>query len=123
KLPGPSNLIIACHCRDCQRRTGAPFSVGAFYAADTVTIAGTAREFTRTAASGADVHSYFCMTCGATVYWKADRVPGFIGVAVGSLADPNYPPPVRSIFEESKHDWVQVDVAVEHFQQSSLAKN
>ena len=39
-LPGPSRLVVACHCLDCQRRTGAPFGVGAFYAAETVTISG-----------------------------------------------------------------------------------
>jgi hypothetical protein len=122
RLPEPSKLIIACHCLDCQRRTGAPFSVGAFYPAETVSISGSANEFTRTADSGADVHSFFCPTCGATVYWKADRVPGFVGVAVGAMADPKYPAPVRSIFEVSKHGWVQVDVAGEHFQHSSLAK-
>ena len=45
-----------------------------------------------------------------------------IGVAVGALADPTYPAPVRSVFEQSIDDWVQIDGAVEHFQQSSAAK-
>ena len=30
-LPGPPNVVAACHCLACQRRTGAPFGVGAFY--------------------------------------------------------------------------------------------
>lgn len=118
-LPGPSKLVVACHCLDCQRRTGAPFGVGAFYPADAVTICGTSKEFTRDAASGGKVHSYFCPSCGSTVYWKADRLPSMIGVAVGALADPNHPPPVRSIFEQSKHGWVQIDGGVDHFRQSS----
>jgi N-methylhydantoinase B/oxoprolinase/acetone carboxylase alpha subunit len=46
-----------------------------------------------------------------------------IGVAVGALVDPKYPAPVRSVFELSKHIWVQIDGAVEHFQQSSVPKN
>jgi hypothetical protein len=116
-------LVVVCHCLDCQRRTGAPFGAGAFYAEDTVAISGTAKEFTRDAASGGKVHSYFCPDCGSTVYWKADNLPSLIGVAVGALADPNYPAPVKSIFEQSKHDWVQMDGAVERFQQSSAAKN
>jgi hypothetical protein len=121
-LPESSRLVVACHCLDCQRRTGAPFSVGAFYPAETVTFAGTPKEFTRAAASGGKVHSYFCTNCGSTVYWKADNLPNFIGVAVGALADPKFPPPVRSVFEQSKHDWVHIDGAVEHFPQSSVAK-
>jgi hypothetical protein len=46
-----------------------------------------------------------------------------IGVAVGALADPEYPAPVRSVFEQSKHNWVQIDGAVEHFLQSSVPKS
>jgi hypothetical protein len=121
-LPGSSKLVVACHCLDCQRRTGGPFGVSAFYAIEAVVVSGTAKEFTRDAASGGKVHSYFCPSCGSTVYWKADRLPSMIGVAVGALADPKYPPPVRSIFEQSKHDWVQIDGAVDHFWQSSAAK-
>ena len=51
-LPEPSKLVVACHCLDCQRRTGAPFGVGAFYPVDVVAISGTRKEFTRDAASG-----------------------------------------------------------------------
>lgn len=47
-----------------------------------------------------------------------------IGVAVGAIADPNYPAPVRSVFEQSKHRWVDINgAAIEHFQQSSVPKN
>jgi hypothetical protein len=108
---------------DCQRRTGAPFGVGAFYPVDAVVISGLHKEFTRDAGSGEKVHTYFCPNCGSTVYWKADNLPSMIGVAVGALADPEYPAPVISVFERSKHSWVQIDGAVEHFRQSSVAKN
>src|SRR5579872_4843411 len=66
-LPGPSTLVVACHCLECQRRTGAPFGVGAFYPVGAVTIGGTPKEFTRAAASGGKVRYYFCPTCGTTV--------------------------------------------------------
>jgi hypothetical protein len=122
-LSEPSKLVVACHCLDCQRRTGAPFGVGAFYPVDVVAISGTRKEFTRDAASGGKVHSYFCPNCGSTIYWRADNLPSLIGVAIGALADPKYPAPVRSVFEQSKHNWVQIDGAVEHFQQSSVTKN
>ena len=122
-LPGPSKLVVACHCLECQRRTGAPFGVGAFYPADAVGISGIAREFTRNAASGGKVHTYFCTNCGSTVYWKASNLPSLIGVATGALADPGCPAPVKSVFEQSKHGWVRVGGAVEHFQQSSVAKS
>jgi len=119
-LQAPSQLVVACHCLDCQRRTGAPFGVGAFYAADTVVISGASKEFVRDGASGGKVRSYFCPHCGSTVYWKADSLPSFVGVAVGALGDPKYPAPARSIFERSKHEWVQIEGAVAHFPNSSV---
>lgn len=121
-LPGPSSLVVACHCTDCQRRTGAPFGVGAFYPADAVTISGAPKEYVRTAASGGKVRSYFCPDCGSTVYWKADNLPAMVGVAVGAIAAANYPAPVRSVFEQSKHAWVEI-AGAERFRQSSVPKN
>ncbi|PIT02044.1 aldehyde-activating protein [Bradyrhizobium nitroreducens] len=120
-LPGPSQLVVACHCLDCQRRTGAPFGVGAFYPAHAVTISGLSKEYVRTAASGGKVHNHFCPDCGATVYWQADNLPGMIGVAVGAIAQPDFPAPIRSVFEQSKHGWVEIEGA-EHFRQSSVPK-
>ncbi|TYL85390.1 GFA family protein [Bradyrhizobium rifense] len=122
-LPGPTNLVAACHCIECQRRSGAPFGVGAFYSADSVTISGTPKEYARPAESGGTVRSYFCPDCGSTVYWKADNLPAMIGVAVGAIADPNFAAPIKSVFERSKHVWVTIDGAgVEHLQQGSLRK-
>lgn len=109
-------LTALCHCHACQRRTGAPFSANAFYAAECVEIAGTAKEYARIGDSGRQVRMYFCPACGSTVYWKADATPSWIGVAVGSFADPAFARPSMSVFEQSKHEWVQLDEAVEHFQ-------
>ena len=118
-LPEPARLVVACHCLDCQRRTGAPFGVGAFYPAATVTLSGTPREFTRTAESGGAVHNYFCPECGSTLYWRADNLPGMLGVAFGALTDPERTAPARSIFERSKQGWLHIEGEVERFPDSS----
>jgi hypothetical protein len=115
-LNEPPQLTALCHCLACQLRTGAPFSANAFYSIDCVEISGTSTEFIRTAESGRKVRMHFCPTCGSTVYWKADASPSWIGVAVGSFADPTFAPPAISVFEQSKHGWVQRDETVEHFQ-------
>ena len=66
---------------------------------------------------------YFCPDCGSTVYWKADNLPAMIGVAVGAIADPNFPAPVRSVFERSKHAWVGIDGAgIEHLRTGQRAE-
>ncbi len=121
-LAQPSDLVVACHCVDCQRRSGAPFGVGVFYPVDAVAVSGSTKEFTRDSASGGMVHTYFCPNCGSTVYWKAGNLPSMIGVALGALTDGRHLAPVRSVFEQSKYDWVHIDGTVEHFQRSSMAK-
>ncbi len=115
----PARFVVACHCLDCQRRTGAPFGVGAYYPAESVTISGATKEFTHAAASGGDIHNYFCPQCGSTVYWKLGHLPALIAIAVGAMAEPKYPAPVVSVFEETKHDWVHIEGAVKHFQQNA----
>jgi hypothetical protein len=102
-------LIVACHCTECQRRTGSPFGVGAFYPSDEVKISGIAKEFVREGSTGGKVRTYFCPTCGSAVYWTAERAPDFIAVAVGCFADASYPQPSRSAWERTKHPWVQID--------------
>ncbi len=111
----PPQLTALCHCFACQRRTGAAFSANAFYAIDCVELSGTSTEFTRTADSGRKVRMHFCPACGSTVYWKADASPSVVGVAVGCFADPAFAPPAMSVFEQSKHEWVQLDETMEHF--------
>jgi len=84
---------------------------------------GALRNVTHAAASGGKIHNYSCPQCGSTVYWKLSNLPALIAVAVGAMAEPKYPAPVISVFEQSKHDWVQIDGAVKHFQQNSPPKN
>ncbi|QMW21732.1 GFA family protein [Sandaracinobacteroides saxicola] len=116
-VPAHSPAVVACHCRACQKRSGSPFGVGAYFAeADVVTV-GEARHFARPTASGGVFDQWFCPRCGATIWFRASLRPGMIGIPVGAFADPDAPPPLRSVWEESAHPWVQVP-ASQHFLQS-----
>ena len=115
KLPGPTAAVVACHCVYCQRRSGSPFGVLAYYAAAQLTITGEAKWFVRPTASGGVFESYFCPDCGSTVYVKVSKHPTTIGVAVGAIADPAYPAPERSVWEQSMHPWVALRGKVQHF--------
>lgn len=97
-----------CHCLECQRRTGSTYGIAAFFARDAVKANGETSCFTRTADNGSKVSFYFCPTCGSTVYWESERKPDLIAVAAGSFADPQFPQPIQSVYEEHKHPWVNV---------------
>jgi hypothetical protein len=36
---------------------------------------------------------------------------------VGGFADPKFPAPVRSVWEQTRHAWVELPDAVQHFAQ------
>jgi len=124
KGPDPDRVVM-CNCYLCQRQTGSPFSVQARFPNEQVKIEGksTAWKFPiegakpttyRTCAgsdgiatnSAADVvTSHFCPVCGSTVYYFRKSDPARTGVKVGAFADPTFPPPMGSGFEEYKHPW------------------
>lgn len=113
-----SPVVSACHCIACQRRSGSPFGTAAYFPVEAVTITGEWREWTRPTASGSTATTSFCPTCGSTIALALARRPEIIGIPVGTFADPAYPPPIRSVFEEKKHDWVEI-AAPQHFPQGS----
>jgi hypothetical protein len=114
-VTGDEEAVVACSCSACQRRTGSVLGVGAYYARDQVAISGEAREYVRTADSGHAFHSFFCPTCGSSLYFYSARDPNRIGVAVGAFADPDFPAPARSVFDESKHKWIAFGADVPGF--------
>jgi len=103
----PSRISM-CHCLECQRRTGAVVSNQARFRREQVTFAGTATEYTRSADSGNSLTFRFCPVCDSTVYWTGTGFPGYVNVAIGNFADPNFPAPTIAVWEESRHPWVSL---------------
>lgn len=103
---GAEPMTVLCHCLECQKRTGSPFGMIAYYSSDSVAVAGEAREYTRPTDEGNAFTTGFCPACGSTVYARASKYPGIVGITVGALADPAFPPPLRSVYEQSRHPWI-----------------
>ncbi len=97
--------LSLCHCLECQKRTGSVFAVQARYPRAAVTIEGASAQWSRTGDSGGTAIFHFCATCGATVFWEFVGAPEFIAVAVGAFADPAFPPPTVSVYEDRMHPW------------------
>ena len=116
QLPSSTPGVVACHCVACQRRSGSPFGVLAYYRAEELSIEGEATRYERPTDEGNRFETFFCPVCGSTVYAKAAKHPTAIGVAIGAIADPGFPAPARSVWEQSKHQWVSMPDEVQHFQ-------
>ena len=98
--------VSLCHCLECQRRTGSTYGIAGFFARSEVRTDGTFQTFRRGSDSGFAVNFHFCPNCGSTVFWEPERRPDAIAVAVGSFADPNFPAPTQSVYDERRHRWI-----------------
>ena len=103
---GDPKYVLACHCLDCQRRTGSVFGVSAYFREAQITSSGASKIFVRDGQDGRKLQIRFCPECGTSIYWTLDIRPGFVGVAAGAFADPHFPAPAHSLWEQSRHAWV-----------------
>mgnify|MGYP002398814808 CR=1 FL=1 len=106
--------VSICHCLACQRRTGSVFGAQARFPADAVTIHGTAKQYVRTGDSGGRATFHFCPECGATVHYTIAGREDSVVVPVGAFADPAFPAPTFSVYEERMHRWVRLPEGIEH---------
>jgi hypothetical protein len=108
--------VSVCHCLECQKRSGSVFAVQARWPDQRVELTGAFNEWSRAGDSGTRATFRFCPTCGATVAYVHEGMPGVTAIAVGACADPGFPPPEYSVYEERKHAWVAISGGeIEHF--------
>ena len=114
-VPGPTIAVVACHCLACQKRSGSPFGGAAYYPHDQVGVFGEARQFTRPTATGGTFDQFFCPTCGTTVTMRGTKNPDVTGIPIGLFDEAHSMRPVRSVWEDRRHDWIEITTAVQHF--------
>lgn len=106
--------VSVCHCLACQRRSGSVFAVQARFPRDAVRVTGTSSVYSRAGDEGPGATFHFCPTCGATVYYEPAAYPDTLAVPVGAFADPAFPAPWVSVYENRKHSWVGLPDDIEH---------
>lgn len=116
--------ISACHCLDCQKRSGTAFATQARWNEADVVISGNYKVWERLADSGHKATYKFCPYCGSTLAYVIEGWPGVIAIPVGAFADLSFPAPLFSVYEHRKHSWVEIlGVDVEHSSDPSIAFN
>jgi hypothetical protein len=103
--------VGVCHCLACQQRTGSVFAALATFRGPSNVI-GTATEFVRTGDQGARFRFRFCPVCGSPVFHTEEGQEGSVSVAVGAFADPSFPPPRVSVYDDRRHAWVQLPAGI-----------
>lgn len=106
--------VSVCHCLACQRRSGSVFAAQARFPAETVSLQGEARQFVRVGDGGGVATFNFCPHCGATVWYTFEDQPEAVAIPVGAFADPGFPAPGVSVYEERMHAWVRMPDDMTH---------
>ena len=90
------------------------FAAQARFPASAVAIAGASNSFVRVGDGGGRAAFHFCATCGATVYYICEGREDSVVIPVGAFADPAFPAPTFSVYEERMHSWVEMPAGIEH---------
>jgi hypothetical protein len=101
-------FVHCCHCRWCQRETGASFALNAMIEADRVTLLQGELEVVDTPSlSGKGQKISRCAKCRIAVWSNYSGAGGAVHfVRVGTLDEPDRLPPDIHIFTSSKQPWV-----------------
>jgi len=102
-------LALNCHCRDCQRATGAAYASSIFVPAQFVRIArGDLKFHVVTAESGNRVRRGFCPECGSPVLAESSASPAFV-IFAASLDDPSGHRPTMDVWTSRAQPWDRMD--------------
>lgn len=99
----PLNVRV-CHCRRCQKATGAAFYARVMIPSAGLVIAGPVGWLS--ADSG--IYRGFCTACGTTLFSER-RSADTTGLSMGSLDRPDSFEPTEHIWTSSKQAWLNLD--------------
>lgn len=119
RLTSSPLIVHCCHCRWCQRETGASFALNAMYESDRVISVGMDPELVLTPShSGRGQRIARCPECRIAVwshYSGSGPVTRF--VRVGTLDCPDVLPPDVHIFTSTQQPWVALTGGVPAFRE------
>jgi len=119
EIHGEPMIVHACHCTDCQCRSGSAFAVSLWIERDNVVLqSGDLIERAATAGeSGKSYDSWSCSECGTALWGYFHKSPrGSRFVRAGTLDDPSAFAPDVHIYTRSKQPWVTIPDDVPSFE-------
>lgn len=102
--PGPVAESAYCHCRTCQRQSGAPVVAWFAVTPDRLhLLKGAPKRFKASAHAARE----FCGACGTYLFFREDDPAATIGINTATLDEPGLLPPQFHIYFESKICWFE----------------
>jgi hypothetical protein len=98
-------LVYACHCHDCQTRSGSAFALTVVVRTADLEIAGEPEVARMTSPSGRELNHSFCPECRVRVLVRAVAAPDYASLRAGTFDDASWAVPVAQLYVESAIPW------------------
>ena len=109
-VSAPITELRHCHCRDCQRTSGAHGAVVAVVPSDKFKLEkGTLKRYAGKASSGRTLYRFFCGDCGSPIYGQRETMPEMMTLRAGSLDESNGLKIAMHIWTGSARSWSHID--------------
>lgn len=116
-LKAEPKVVIACHCKECQKLSTSAFSITCVVDAENIEIKGDLKQTHRIATSGNDNVGHFCAGCGNRIFQVNPDSPDMIKFkAASSLDDTRMIVPTLHVWTSEKQDWVVLPDNVQQFE-------
>jgi hypothetical protein len=113
-----------CHCDDCKRATGGPYTVGVLVQAAALRIvSGQVKGYTTTADSGRWITREFCPNCGSPLFTRAEKCPDHVFLKAGSLDEPELVKPSSQTWTTRAVPWATIDENLPCYPQSGPSQD
>lgn len=108
-------MVVACHCKECQKLSTSAFSLTAMVDAENIVFEGEMQDWSRSADSGNISAAKFCPTCGNRLYHYDPNTPDKLKLKPTTLTDTSILDPVAHIWVSEKQDWFVIPDGVKTF--------
>ena len=110
-------MMMHCHCRDCQRSSGGPFSSFVIVPVEAFKIVkGALRFHASPSEMGGHTNRGFCPECGTPIQGGPEGVPHITAIRAASLDDPSWFKPQMDVWTSDAHAWDVMDPAIPKFE-------
>ena len=107
---GESVSASYCHCLDCRKATGGPYTVGVGVDAAGLNVcSGKTKGYTTIADSGNPITREFCPECGSPLFTRAKACPDRVWIKAGSLDEPELIQPTHQSWIGKALPWAYLD--------------
>ena len=99
-------LVYACHCTDCQKRSGSAFGLSMWVRRTDIEVTkGEAATHVSTTEDGRVRHGRICATCGTRLWSEPQKHREFAIVRAGTLDDRSWLRPAAHLWTRSAQPW------------------